>query len=216
MKKLKIDIVSDVSCPWCIIGYKGLDKAIKDLADEIETEIEWHPFELNPHMPEEGQEIVEHLTEKYGISIQQSEQNREAIKQRGLDVGYEFGNRGGGRIYNTFDAHRLLDWAKSKDKQTDLKLALFDLYFKQSGNPSNHEDLLEVVKAVDLPVEEAKQILNSDAQAQNVRAQQQHNQQMGITSVPAVIIDRKYLISGGQPADVFKNALQEIAAKQVT
>lgn len=216
MKKLKIDIVSDVSCPWCIIGYKGLDKAIKDLADEIETEIEWHPFELNPQMPEEGQEIVEHLTEKYGISIQQSEQNREAIKQRGLDVGYEFGNRGGGRIYNTFDAHRLLDWAKSKDKQTDLKLALFDLYFKQSGNPSNHEDLLEVVKAVDLPVEEAKQILNSDAQAQNVRAQQQHNQQMGITSVPAVIIDRKYLISGGQPADVFKNALQEIAAKQAS
>lgn len=213
MKNLKIDIVSDVSCPWCIIGYKGLETALSSLSENINAEIEWHPFELNPQMPEEGQEIVEHITQKYGISVEQSEQNRANIKQRGLDVGYEFGNRGGGRIYNTFDAHRLLDWAKIYNKQTELKLALFDLYFKQSGNPGNHEQLLEVAESIGLPVTEAKGVLDSDAYAQQVRAVQQQNQQMGISSVPAFIINKKYLISGGQPAQVFEKALQEIAEK---
>ncbi|MGY0583632.1 MAG: DsbA family oxidoreductase, partial [Paraglaciecola chathamensis] len=124
---LKIDIVSDVSCPWCIIGYKALDEALGKLDVKVTADISWQPFELNPNMPPEGQEIVEHITEKYGISVEQSEQNREMIKQRGLDVGYEFGNRGGGRIYNTFDAHRLLHWAEEAGKQTELKLAFFDL-----------------------------------------------------------------------------------------
>ncbi|WP_416307895.1 DsbA family oxidoreductase [Neptunicella sp. SCSIO 80796] len=213
MQQLKIDIVSDVSCPWCIIGYQGLQLALEELQDSIQAEIEWHPFELNPTMPAEGQDIVEHITEKYGISVEQSEQNREAIKQRGLTVGYEFGHRGGGRIYNTFDAHRLLDWAKQHSKQTELKLALFDLYFKQGGNPSDHAQLLETVESVGLPVDEAKAILGSDDYTQQVRQQQQQYQQMGISSVPAFIINNKYLLSGGQPPASFKQALQDIAAK---
>lgn len=213
MKSLKIDIVSDVSCPWCIIGYQGLQIALNNLSQELQTDIEWHPFELNPQMPAEGQEITEHITQKYGISIEQSEQNRAAIKQRGLDVGYEFGNRGGGRIYNTFDAHRLLHWAKSQGKQTELKLALFDLYFKHSGNPSDHQQLLETVASIGLDKTQAENVLNTDQFAQQVRAQQQQNQQMGISSVPAFIIDRKYLISGGQPPDMFENALKDIASK---
>jgi predicted DsbA family dithiol-disulfide isomerase len=209
--ELKIDIVSDISCPWCIIGFKALQTALKEIGPDITANIEWQPFELNPQMPTEGQGITEHITQKYQISEQQADQNREAIKQRGLSVGYEFGNRGGGRIYNTFDAHRLLHWAKTQGKQTDLKLALFDLYFKDSGNPSAHEQLLETVKSVGLDVIEAKKILDSDQFTADVRQLQQYYQNAGVQSVPAVIVNNKHLISGGQPADVFQQALIKIA-----
>ena len=209
--ELKIDIVSDVSCPWCIIGFKALQAALQEVAPEITARIEWQPFELNPHMPPEGQDITEHITEKYRISKQQAEQNRELIKQRGLSVGYEFGNRGGGRIYNTFDAHRLLHWANTQGKQTELKLALFDLYFKNNGNPSDHEQLLETAKSVGLDVAEAKKILESDQFVTDVRQMQQHYQSAGVQSVPAVIVNNKHLISGGQPAEVFQKALIQIA-----
>lgn len=209
--ELKIDIVSDISCPWCIIGYKALEEALSDLAPDITASIEWQPFELNPQMPPEGQEITEHITQKYQISEAQAQQNRDAIKQRGLSVGYEFGNRGGGRIYNTFDAHRLLHWAKAHGKQTALKLALFDLYFKQSGDPSDHQQLLSAVQSVGLDTQEAKEVLESEQFTQDVRQLQQHYQQAGVQSVPAVIVNNKHLISGGQPADVFKQALTQIA-----
>lgn len=214
MTNLKIDIVSDVSCPWCIIGYQGLNQALDNLSSEIQADIHWQPFELNPQMPAEGQEINEHITQKYGISLDQATQNREMIKQRGLSVGYEFGNRGGGRIYNTFDAHRLLHWAASLNKQTELKLALFDLYFKHSGNPSDHEQLLAVVDQVGLDVEQAKAILESDRFVEDVRAAQQHYQRAGVQSVPAVIVNNKHLISGGQPREVFEQALKQIAAEK--
>ena len=210
-KILKLDIVSDVSCPWCIIGYKALESALQNLSPEIQADITWQPFELNPAMPKEGQEINEHITQKYGITVEQSEQNRAMIKQRGLDVGYEFGNRGGGRIYNTFDAHRLLHWAKEQGKQTELKLALFDLYFKQSGNPGDHQQLLDTVDKVGLDIEIAKQILDSNQYEQDVRKLQRHYQTQGISSVPAVIVNNKHLISGGQPAAVFEQAFKDIA-----
>ncbi|MFT6907661.1 MAG: putative DsbA family dithiol-disulfide isomerase [Oleiphilaceae bacterium] len=210
-KHLKLDIVSDISCPWCIIGYLSLNQALTKLAPDISADITWQPFELNPHMPKEGQDITEHITEKYGISVEQSEQNRAMIKQRGLDLGYSFGNRGGGRIYNTFDAHRLLHWAKQFDKQTELKLALFDLYFKHNGNPSDHKQLLEVAQSVGLDKTKALQILDSNEYEQDVRDLQRHYQSVGISSVPAVIVNNKHLISGGQPADVFEQAMREIA-----
>jgi predicted DsbA family dithiol-disulfide isomerase len=209
--ELKIDIVSDVSCPWCIIGFKALQEALKEVAPDITASIEWQPFELNPQMPPEGQDITEHITQKYQISEQQAEQNRDVIKQRGLSVGYEFGNRGGGRIYNTFDAHRLLHWAKTHGKQTELKLALFDLYFKNSGDPSDHEQLLQAAKSVGLDEAEAKKILESDQFVTDVRQLQQHYQSAGVQSVPAVIVNNKHLISGGQPAEVFQKALAQIA-----
>lgn len=210
---LQIDIVSDVSCPWCIIGYKGLEEALQRLAADVSADISWKPFELNPQMPKEGQEITEHLTEKYGITAEQSEANRAALKERGLSVGYEFGNRGGGRIYNTFDAHRLLHWAEEQGKQTALKLALFDLYFQQNGNPSDHKQLLDVVELVGLDRLQAEKILESGQYTDQVRAQQQHYQSMGISSVPAVIVNNKHLISGGQPAESFEQALKQIASE---
>lgn len=208
---LKLDIVSDISCPWCIIGYKALESALEILSPEVQADITWQPFELNPAMPKEGQEITEHLTQKYGITIEQSERNRAMIKQRGLDVGYQFGNRGGGRIYNTFDAHRLLHWAKEQNKQTELKLAFFDLYFKQSGNPSDHQQLLKTVELVGLEPGLAKQVLDSNQYEQEVRKLQHHYQTLGISSVPAVIVNNKHLISGGQPVEVFEQALRDIA-----
>jgi predicted DsbA family dithiol-disulfide isomerase len=213
MTHLQLDIVSDVSCPWCIIGYQALQEALRRLNAEITVDITWHPFELNPNMPPEGQDINEHLGQKYGIDQAQIEQNREAIKQRGASVGYDFGNRGSGRIYNTFDAHRLLHWAKQNHEQTKLKLALFDLYFKNAGNPSDHQQLLNVVETVGLDVDAAKKVLNSDAYAQDVRAEQLYYQRSGISSVPAVIVNNKHLISGGKPADAFENALRQISAE---
>ncbi|MGJ8679039.1 DsbA family oxidoreductase [Paraglaciecola sp.] len=213
--QLTIDLVSDVSCPWCIIGYKALEQALQNLAPEIQAKITWQPFELNPNMPPEGQEIVEHLTQKYSISEQQAEQNRQTIIQRGVSVGYEFGVRGGGRIYNTFDAHRLLHWADEIGKQTELKLALFDLYFQEEGNPSDHQQLIAVVDKLGLDVEKAHSILASDAFTEKVRKQQQHYQAAGISSVPAVIVNNKHLISGGQPAEVFEKALKQIAQNEL-
>ncbi|MFQ3201958.1 MAG: putative DsbA family dithiol-disulfide isomerase [Zhongshania sp.] len=214
MVELQIDIVSDVSCPWCIIGYNSLQLGLAQLSKEVSAKITWQPFELNPNMPAEGQDINEHLGQKYGINHAQIEQNRAAIKQRGLDVGYEFGHRGGGRIYNTFDAHRLLHWAKQENKQTELKLALFDLYFKESGNPSDHQQLLNTVSKVGLDADAAAAILGADTYAQDIRKEQQHYQALGISSVPAVIVNNKHLISGGQPADVFENALRKISQEQ--
>lgn len=215
MQTLQLDIVSDVSCPWCIIGYNSLQIALKKLQGKGDTEITWHPFELNPQMPPEGQEINEHLGQKYGINEQQITQNREMIKQRGLDVAYEFGNRGGGRIYNTFNAHRLLHWAKLKQRQTELKLALFDLYFKESGNPSDSEQLLAAVASVGLDINEARTILASDTYSQEVRSEQQKYRSLGISSVPAVIVNNKHLISGGQPPEVFEKALLQISQEEV-
>ena len=212
MQSLTINIVSDVSCPWCIIGYKALHTALNNIKEKVTADITWHPFELNPTMPSQGQEINEHLSQKYGINEEQLKQNRQVIYERGLSVGYEFGNRGGGRIYNTFDAHRLLHWAKTQGKQTELKLALFDLYFKESGNPSDASQLLEKVEMVGLDNKTARSILKGDTFAKDVRQEQQYYQSLGITSVPAVIVNNKHLISGGQPVNVFEKALLEIAS----
>ena len=223
---LKIDFVSDVSCPWCVIGLKALDQALANVkADplvDISTEIHFQPFELNPHMPPEGQEITEHITQKYGISVEQANANRENIRQRGADVGFKFAmasEPGGGRsrIYNTFDAHRLLHWAEtvSLDKQKALKEALFSAYFTDGQSPGSHEVLLRVAGQVGLDVTQAQAVLSSDRYADDVRTQEQFYTGQGIRSVPAVIINDRHLISGGQPVEVFEQALRQIAAQTV-
>jgi predicted DsbA family dithiol-disulfide isomerase len=215
LQKMRIDIVSDVLCPWCIIGFKALEQALHNLSDSVQADIHWQPFELNPNMLPEGEDVNQHLMHKYGIDEKQIAANRDNLHQRGLSVGYEFGNRGGGKIYNTFDAHRLLHWAgldgNLDGKQSELKLALFDLYFKQSGNPSDHAQLLAAVESVGLDVQQAKAILAGNDYAADVRQQQRHYQQQGISSVPAVIINNKHLISGGQPVNIFEQALKQIS-----
>ncbi len=217
--QLKIDFVSDVSCPWCVIGLKSLDEALARLGGEIQTELHFQPFELNPQMPAIGQEITEHITEKYAITPAQAHANRENIRARGAAVGFTFSradDAGGGRsrIYNTFDAHRLLHWAELEDlcKQKALKEALFKAYFTDGQSPGSHAVLLRVVADVGLDAARAAEILTTDEFATEVRTREQFYLNQGIHSVPAVIINDKHLISGGQPAEVFERALRQIAA----
>jgi predicted DsbA family dithiol-disulfide isomerase len=209
--KVKIDFVSDVSCPWCIIGLKSLEKAVANLGGEVEADIHFQPFELNPQMPPEGQDINEHLAEKYGASPDQSERNREAIRRRGEDVGFKFSMDKRGRIYNTFDAHRLLHWAEIEGRQLALKEALFKAYFTDGENPGDHGVLVRLANEVGLDAARAKEILSSNEYADAVRERERFYQGHGINAVPAVIINDRHLIQGGQPAEVFEKALREIA-----
>ena len=208
--KFSIDIVSDVSCPWCIIGYQSLQEALDDMGMADSVELHWRPFELNPTMPLEGQDRVEHLQQKYGGTLEQMAANRQGIVDRGASVGYEFKFAEKGRVYNTFNAHRLIHWAAEFGLQTQLKLALFDLYFQQGGNPSDEAQLLAVVAAVGLNAELAKEVLGSNKFEQEVRADQALAQQQGISAVPAFIFNNKYLVSGGQPKETFINVMQEM------
>ncbi|MBQ5949006.1 DsbA family oxidoreductase [Massilia sp. ST3] len=210
-KQLRIDFVSDVSCPWCAIGLNSLYKALASIGGDLSVDLHFQPFELNPDMGPEGQDIVEHITQKYGATAEQQAQSRETICQRGADVGFVFDMERRGRIYNTFDAHRLLSWAEGEGRQRALKEALFTAYFTRCEDPSNHEVLLRAVEHAGLERETAERILKSDEFADEVRAREQFFQQAGIRSVPAIIINQKHLISGGQPPEVFERALREIA-----
>ena len=216
---LKIDFVSDVSCPWCVIGLRALDQALARVKDDVQAELHFQPFELNPGMPAEGQEITEHITQKYGITAAQADANRENIRQRGAQLGFKFSSAseaGGGRhrIYNTFDAHRLLHWAglEGGGLQKALKEALFAAYFTDGQSPASHEVLARVAGEVGLNAERAREVLASNAYADEVSERAQFYLNQGIHSVPAVIINDRHLISGGQPPEVFEQALRKIAA----
>lgn len=210
---LKIDFVSDVSCPWCAIGLASLEQALKNVQGEVQAELRFQPFELNPQMPAGGQDITEHLTQKYGSTPEQQAASREAIRQRGESVGFTFRKEGRGRIYNTFNAHRLLHWAELQDpaRQHLLKKALLGAYFTEGKSPEEGEVLLAAVAHAGLDVEQARVVLDSDAYAAEVREREQFYLDNGIHAVPAVIINGKHLIQGGQPAEVFEQALRQIA-----
>jgi predicted DsbA family dithiol-disulfide isomerase len=213
---LKIDFVSDISCPWCAIGLAALEQALSQLRDEVAVDIHIHPFELNPDMPAGGQDIGEHLTQKYGSTPDQQAQIRATIAQRGADVGFAFNPDGRGRIYNTFDAHRLLHWAgmESATKQLALKKALLVACHGQRQAMDSHEVLLDAVAQTTLDVPRARAILASDEFAAEVREAEGFYTGQGIHSVPAVVINDRHLISGGQPAAMFAQALRQIAAEQ--
>jgi predicted DsbA family dithiol-disulfide isomerase len=213
-QQLRIDFVSDVSCPWCVIGLKSLDKALAAMHDELEVDIHFQPFELNPGMGPDGQDIFEHITEKYGSTPAQQEQSREMIRQRGAELGFTFDMGQRGRIYNTFDAHRLLHWADSQDRQKALKEQLFEAYFTKGENPGAHEVLLRLAGEVGLDQDAARQVLESNAYADEVRQREYYWQRAGIRSVPAIIINERHLISGGQPPEVFEQALRQIAREE--
>ncbi|WP_028104653.1 DsbA family oxidoreductase [Pseudoduganella violaceinigra] len=211
---LRIDFVSDVSCPWCAIGLSSLEVALSRLGESVQAQIHFQPFELNPHMVPEGQDITEHLRQKYGASPAQQEQTRAMIRQRGADVGFDFAMGMRSRIYNTFDAHRLLHWAGEQGKQKELKKALFDAYFTRGQDPSSRSVLVQVAGKVGLDEAEAVQVLSSGRYAQEVRDMEHFYQRNGIQSVPAVIINETHLISGGQPPEAFEKALRQIVAQK--
>ena len=212
-KTLKIDFVSDVSCPWCIIGLQALEQAADRLKGEVALDLHFQPFELNPQMGPAGQDMGEHLQEKYGASPEQSQKNREAIAARGAELGFTFNMDKRSRIYNTFDAHRLLHWAEEKGLQSALKKALFKAYFTDGQSPGDHAVLVRVAGEVGLDANAARELLASDRYASEVRQREQFYQQQGIHSVPAIIINDRHLISGGQPVEVFEQALRQIAAQ---
>jgi len=216
MNKLKIDFVSDVSCPWCAVGLSSLQTALKNLNGEVLVDMTFQPFELNPNMVPEGEDTTEHLAKKYGSTPEQAAAIRETIRERGAAVGFTFNLDKRSRIYNTFDAHRLLHWAHLEDatgtKQLALKQGLLKAYFTDGENPGSHAVLQRTAEAVGLDAARTREILQSDAFASEVREQEQHFQSLGIHSVPAVIINNRHLISGGQPPEVFEQALRQIAA----
>jgi predicted DsbA family dithiol-disulfide isomerase len=213
-RHMQIDFVSDVSCPWCIIGLRGLQQALANIGEEVDTEIRFQPFELNPDMVSEGQNIVEHIGEKYGSSPEQSAAAREMIRERAASVGFTMAMTDQSRIYNTFDAHRLLHWAGTQGKQAALKRALFEAYFARGADPSDHSVLIAVAEGVGLDGTDAKRILDEGTFADEVREDEALWRSRGINSVPAVIIDGRYLISGGQPAEAFEQALRRIVTGQ--
>ena len=210
---MKIEFVSDVACPWCAIGLHSLERALDRLGPEVPVSLSFQPFELNPTMEAEGADTVQYLSDKYGITPEQIAANQANIRQRGADVGFAFGTRS--RVWNTFDAHRLLCWAEEAGPpgaQAALKHALLTAYHGQGRNPSDPAVLLELATAAGLDAGRAQQILAGDDYAAEVREREQFWQGAGIHSVPAIVIDRKHLISGGQPPEVFEQALRRIAA----
>jgi predicted DsbA family dithiol-disulfide isomerase len=220
---LKIDFVSDIACPWCAVGLGALEQAIANLAasdPSIKTDIHFQPFQLNPDMPPEGQDITEHLSQKYGSTAAQQEQTYAMIRVRGAEVGFDFRMGGRGRTWNTFDCHRLLHWAGELGNDKDgisfqhkMKKEMLKSYFTQGHNPADRPVLLDAVNRLGLDVARATSILESDEYTAQVRARQRFYHSQEIHSVPAIIINDRHLISGGQPASVFENALRQIASQ---
>lgn len=208
---LTIDFVSDIACPWCAIGLSSLQLALARLGDAVDAQIVVHPFELNPQMGPEGEAIVEYLGKKYGRTPEQIEETQETIRERGASVGFNFGPRT--HVYNTFDAHRLLHWAGLEGKQLPLKLALLRAYHSEGRDPSNHDVLVETAQSVGLDADAARKVLQSGNYADEVRAEEEEFQSHGIQSVPAIIFNRRYLVSGGQPVETFEQVIQQILAE---
>ena len=213
---IKIDYVSDIACPWCAVGLGGLEQAIKNIGDEFEVEIHFQPFELNPDMPPGGQEVFEHLIQKYGKTVEQVRATQNDIKARAAAVGYPFHPEGRKHVYNTFNAHRLLDWAELEhgaQAQHRLKRELLITYFQLAVDLDDPKNVLDAVSRAELDTDRAASILATDEFAAEVRAQQVKYTSMGIHSVPSIIVNEKYLLQGAQPADAFEQALRQVAAE---
>ncbi|MCX4151332.1 DsbA family oxidoreductase [Paraburkholderia madseniana] len=210
-QQLTIDFVSDIACPWCAIGLSSLELALSRLSDTVDAQVTVHPFELNPEMGPDGEAIVDYLGKKYGRTPEQIAETQAMIRERGASVGFAFGPRT--HVYNTFDAHRLLHWAGIEGKQLPLKLALLRAYHAEGKDPSNHEVLVEAAQSVGLDAAQAGEVLRSGIYADDVRAEEREFQSKGIQSVPAIIFNGRYLVSGGQPVETFEQVIQQILAE---
>jgi len=208
---MKLQFISDVACPWCAIGLNSLEMALARIGDGVKAELSFEPFELNPDMPPEGEDATAHLARKYGRSPEELAAVRAMIRERGAEVGFTFGTRD--RIWNTFDAHRLLHWAGTEGRQRELKHALLAAYHTHGENPGAPDVLVRLAGEVGLDAERARRILASDEFSRDVRQRMHHWQQLGINSVPSVIVDEHYLIQGGQPPEAFEQALRQIASE---
>ncbi len=208
--KLKIDIVSDVVCPWCTIGYKRLEKAIAELGVQDQIEIEWQPFELNPNMPVEGQNVKEHITEKYGSTLEQQKESQQHMTEVGEELGFKFDYFDDMRMVNTFNAHILLDYAKDFGKQTELKMRLTTAFFSERKDVSDKDILKQALLDVGLNADEALARLDNEEVRYDIRNKQGYWKNMGVNSVPTIVFNRKSAVTGAQPVDVFKEVLSEL------
>jgi len=213
MKTINIDIVSDIACPWCAIGYARLEQAMKQLASEYEFGLQWHAFELNPDHTGEGEPILPALARKYGRSEQEMRATQDQMMTIAGELGLNFEKMQERFTCNTFDAHRLVKWADEQGKQTEMKQALFEAYFGRAEDVSDHNVLLGCVERLGLDSARAREILDSDEYAKAVREDEATYQQAGISAVPAFIVNGKYLISGAQEPDTLVEAFEEIGAK---
>ena len=213
---IKIDYVSDIACPWCAVGLGNLNQAIAQLSDKANFEVHFHPFELNPKMPLGGQDAIEHLTEKYGLSVEQVKANQANIRLKALEAGFEFHPEGRKRVYNTFDAHRLLHWAGQEfglEKQAMLKKELLNTYFCLAVNLDDQKNLLDAVTRSGLDKERVQEVLTSNAFTKEVREAEALYTNAGISSVPAIILNDQYLLQGAQPPESFINAFEQLIQK---
>ena len=209
---LRIDFVSDITCPWCAIGLRSLERAIAKLGDAVPVALHLQPFELNPGMPHEGEPIADYVARKYGAGAGALAARQALIRERGAEVGYDFRLRT--HVYNTFDAHRLLHWAGLERKALDLKRALLAAYHCRGENPALQDVLLHAAAEVGLDVERARELLASAACAAEVRASVRRWQQLGIDSVPSVIVNERHLIQGGQTVEMYERALRHVADEE--
>ncbi|MEP3441174.1 MAG: DsbA family oxidoreductase [Sulfitobacter sp.] len=209
---IQIDIVSDVMCPWCIIGFRQLEQALG--ASGTGAFIRWHPFELNPAMPPEGQNLAEHVAEKYGATPEQSAQNRAQMKKLGEDLGIDFQFDEDSRILNTFAAHQLLGWAQEQGQQHPLKLALFEAHFTQRRDVSDIDVLVDIAGEVGLDVVQAREVLVTQSHAEQTREHQKFWTDRGISGVPSMVFEGKYLLTGAQGAQNYAQMLQKVLAER--
>lgn len=214
VKQVRIDILSDVVCPWCVIGFKQLQTALRE-CPEIEADIRWLPFELNPHMPPGGENLREHLAGKYGTTLEGSIAARKRLTRIGADLGFQFNYFNEMRMFNTFKAHQLLHWAgdRQTEKQTGLKMALFEAYFRDGRSVDQEPVLLDAVEKVGLSRDKAARILRDEIYGQVVKNLETHWLQQGVTGVPAFIFNQRYVMTGAQPAENFKQQLSKLAAE---
>ena len=208
MSKLRIDIISDIVCPWCIVGYRQLEQALEKTGTS--ADIHWHPFELNPQMPEAGQNLTEHMCKKYSMDETQSAENREKLIEVGKSLGFTFAYTEASRMVNTFKAHQLLHWAGQKNLEHELKQALFRTYFTDQQDISDTAVLIDTAASVGLDKQEAKQILDRDTYASVVRQRESHWTRQGIQGVPAMVINEKYLLSGAQGIDNYCQMIAQL------
>jgi len=211
---MRIDFISDIVCPWCAIGLYSLEAAAARIP-ELKLDLHFHPFELNPGMGPEGQDLVEHLAQKYGASAAQLASTHEALRQRGAQLGFEF-SPARTRIVNTRDAHRLLHWAGEAfgaAVQRALKLSLLKAYFTEGRNVSDPAVLLDLATAAGLPEAETRELLAGDRYADEVAASEAEVHRQGIHAVPAIVVNQRHLIQGGQSVDVFEKLLRQAMAE---
>lgn len=212
MHNIQIDIVSDIACPWCAIGYARLEQAMESLTPEYEFNVQWHAFELAPDHSGEGEPILPALVRKYGGTEGQMRANQDQMMQIAKGLGVNFEKLQERFTCNTFDGHRLVKWADKHGRQTEMKQALFEAYFGRAEDVSDHDVLIRCVESIGLNPTQAREVLDSGQYAKAVRDDETTYQQAGVTAVPAFIINRKHLISGAQDADTLVQAFQDISS----